>query len=215
MDQKAPAGLRRRDALLDQLVDLTLAAGPFDQLTDKYFTNTRLVVEANGDAEVTYAVFMRRPVISAPRFAIDWIRSVRGNDVTIEVMHQEGAAVGAGDPIFYITGSFASLSELETLYLQKLGPPCVAAWNAWAMCLELPKVAFLAMDARHCAGTEMAEMMAYAASIGSRAAQSQGAKGFVGNATDATAHWFGPSSHPAIVSGSAPARPRFTRMISP
>jgi nicotinate phosphoribosyltransferase len=134
---------------------------------------------------------MRRPVISAPRFAIDWLRAVRGADITIEVMHQEGAAVGAGDPILYLSGSFAALAELETLYLQKLGPPCVAAWNAWAMCLELPQVAFLAMDARHCAGTEMAEMMAYAASVGSRAAQAQGAKGFIGNATDATAHWFG------------------------
>jgi nicotinate phosphoribosyltransferase len=159
--------------------------------TDSYFSRTRAIVERFGDIEVTYAVFMRRPVISAPRFAIEWLRAVRGADIAIEVMHQEGAAVGAGDPILYISGSFAALAELETLYLQKLGPPCVAAWNAWAMCLELPQVAFLAMDARHCAGTEMAEMMAYAASVGSRAAQAQGAKGFLGNATDATAHWFG------------------------
>ncbi len=159
--------------------------------TDSYFSRTRAIVERFGDVEVTYAVFMRRPVISAPRFAIEWLRAVRGADITIEVMHQEGAAVGAGDPILYISGSFAALAELETLYLQKLGPPCVAAWNAWAMCLELPQAAFLAMDARHCAGTEMAEMMAYAAGVGSRAAQAQGAKGFVGNATDATAHWFG------------------------
>jgi nicotinate phosphoribosyltransferase len=159
--------------------------------TDSYFSRTRAIVERFGDIEVTYAVFMRRPVISAPRFAIEWVRGVRGEDVTIEVMHPEGAAVGAGDPILYITGSFAALAELETLYLQKLGAPCVAAWNAWAMCLELPQVGFLAMDARHCAGTEMAEMMAYAASVGSRAAQKQGAKGFIGNATDATAHWFG------------------------
>jgi nicotinate phosphoribosyltransferase len=159
--------------------------------TDSYFSRTRAIVERFGDIDVTYAVFMRRPVISAPRFAIEWIRAVRGEDVTIEVMHPEGAAVGAGDPILYITGSFAALVELETLYLQKLGPPCVAAWNAWAMCLELPKVGFLAMDARHCAGTEMAEMMAYAASVGGRAARAQGARGFIGNATDATAHWFG------------------------
>ncbi len=48
------------------------------------------------------------------------------------------------------------------------------------------------MDARHCAGAEMAEMMAYAASVGSRAAQRDvGAIGFIGNATDATAHYFG------------------------
>jgi nicotinate phosphoribosyltransferase len=38
----------------------------------------------------------------------------------------------------------------------------------------------------------MAEMMAYAASVGSaRAKQETGAKGFIGNATDATAHFFG------------------------
>ena len=37
----------------------------------------------------------------------------------------------------------------------------------------------------------MQEMMAYAAAVGSRAAQAEGAKGFIGNANDATAHWFG------------------------
>ena len=38
----------------------------------------------------------------------------------------------------------------------------------------------------------MAEMMAYAASVGSaRARKETGAKGFVGNASDATAHFFG------------------------
>jgi nicotinate phosphoribosyltransferase len=58
--------------------------------------------------------------------------------------------------------------------------------------MELPKTAFLAMDARHCAGTEMAELMAYAASVGSaRATRKVGAVGFIGNATDATAHYFG------------------------
>jgi nicotinate phosphoribosyltransferase len=92
----------------------------------------------------------------------------------------------------YITGPFVHLVDLETLYLQKLGPACVAAYNAYTMCVDLPKVAFLAMDARHCAGTEMAEMMAYAASVGSMAAKREvGAIGFVANATDATAHFFG------------------------
>jgi nicotinate phosphoribosyltransferase len=48
------------------------------------------------------------------------------------------------------------------------------------------------MDARHCAGAEMVEQMAYAASVGSAAAKRDaGAIGFVANATDATAHWFG------------------------
>ncbi len=159
--------------------------------TDSYFTRTRRIVERFGDCTVTYAVFMRRPVISALRIAIEWLRAMRGDSVIIEVMHPEGMVVGAGDPLLYITGSFAELAELETMLLQKIGPTCVAAWNAWAMCLELPHVPFLAMDARHCAGSEMAEMMAYAASVGSRAAQVQGAKGFIGNTNDATAHWFG------------------------
>jgi nicotinate phosphoribosyltransferase len=34
-------------------------------------------------------------------------------------------------------------------------------------------------------------MMAYGASVGSRAAQREGARGFIGNANDATAHFFG------------------------
>jgi nicotinate phosphoribosyltransferase len=59
------------------------------------------------------------------------------------------------------------------------------------MSLALPRVGFLAMEARHCAGAEMQEMMAYAASVGSAAAQREGATGFIGNANDGTAHWFG------------------------
>jgi nicotinate phosphoribosyltransferase len=60
------------------------------------------------------------------------------------------------------------------------------------MCTDLPYVGFLAMDARHCAGAEMADMMAYAASVGSARAQRETkAKGFIGNATDETAHYFG------------------------
>ncbi len=162
--------------------------------TDVYFNRTRAIVEKFGDARVTYAVFLRRPVISAPRIAVDWLRAVeaeRGTTFDIELVHEEGEWVGAGDPLLYLTGSFAKLADLETLYLQKLGAPCVAAHNAYQMSLELPKSAFLAMDARHCAGAEMQEMMAYAASVGSRAAQREGARGFVGNATNGTAHWFG------------------------
>jgi nicotinate phosphoribosyltransferase len=84
------------------------------------------------------------------------------------------------------------LVDLETIFLQKIGPACIAAFNAYTMCADLPRVAFLAMDARHCAGLEMADMMAYAASVGSdRARRKVGAKGFIGNATRATAHYFG------------------------
>lgn len=161
---------------------------------DKYFTRTKDCVAAFGDKRVTYAVFMRRPVTCATRLAVDWLKWVmaeRGAEVEIQELHKEGAWVGAGEPILYITGSFYHLVDLETQYLQKLGAACVAAYNAYTMCVELPNTAFLAMDARHCAGTEMAEIMAYGASVGSRKAKNKvGAIGFVGNATDATAHYF-------------------------
>ena len=163
--------------------------------TDHYFRRTAAAVRHFGDVEATYAVFLRRPVISAPRIAIEWLEAVareRGAEITVDLRYAEGKWVGAGEPVMYLTGSLATLSELETLFLMKLGPPCVAAYNAYTMCADLPDVAFLAMDARHCAGTEMAELMAYAAAVGSdRAKRKVGAIGFVGNATDATAHFFG------------------------
>lgn len=171
------------------------AAGAIKGLTDHYFVKTKGTVERFGDKRVTYAVFMRRPIICAPRLAIEWIRGIaaaRGTVIDIDLRHPEGDWVGAGEPILYLSGSLFHLVDLETLYLQKLGPACVAAYNAYQMCVDLPRTAFLAMDARHCAGGEMAEMMAYAASVGSNAAKKEvGAKGFIGNATDATAHYFG------------------------
>ncbi len=163
--------------------------------SDKYFSNTKTIIEHFGDTEVTYAFFLRRPVLSAIRLATEWVQNEAAHynqNIHIEVMHEEGEWVGAGEPLFYLSGSFAFLSELETLILQKLGSACVAAYNAYEMCQILPEVSFLAMDARHCAGTEMAEMMAYGASVGSNAAKRKlGAVGFIGNATDATAHFFG------------------------
>jgi nicotinate phosphoribosyltransferase len=145
--------------------------------TDHYFKRTRKVVERYGDKRVTYAVFMRRPVIFTPRIMVDWIERVgreRGATYDIEPRFVEGAWVGAGEPLLYISGQMSQLVELETLYLQKLGAACVAAYNAYSMCCDLPKAGFLAMDARHCAGTEMADMMAYAASVGSAAAKRDG-----------------------------------------
>jgi nicotinate phosphoribosyltransferase len=163
--------------------------------TDHYFLRTKEAAKRFGDKPVTYAVFMRRPVISAPRLAIDWLQAIaaeRKTKFAVELLYPEGKWVGAGEPIFYLTGPLVHLVDLETLLLMKLGPACVAAYNAFAMCTDLPKVAFLAMDARHCAGTEMAEMMAYAAAVGSqRARRKSGAVGFVANATAATAHFFG------------------------
>src|SRR5438445_6297958 len=165
--------------------------------TDSYFLKTKAIVGRFGDREATYAVFMRRPVICTPRLAIEFLERVaaeRGTSFNIELNHPEGAWVGAGEPILYLTGPRYHLVDLETVLLQKTGPACVAAYNASAMCADLPKVAFLAMDARHCAGAEMAEMMAYAAAVGSAHAKKvAGATGFVGCAAAATAHFFGRS----------------------
>ena len=175
----------------DDQIDLE---GQVRDFTDKYFLRTKQTVGRHGDKTVTYAVFMRRPVRFAGRLAIDWLRAMaaaRGVSFEIEPCFEEGAEVGAGEPMLYITGSFVELVDLETLLLQKIGATCVAAMNAYEMCAAVPYAEFLAFDARHCAGMEMAELMAYAASVGSMAAQRDtGAKGFVGNATDATAHFF-------------------------
>lgn len=169
--------------------------GEIERWTDRYFVRTKQAIGKFGDKTVTYAIFMRRPVIFTPRLMIRWLEDVaaaRNVAFRIEPNYREGDWVGAGEPLLYITGSIYHLVDLETLYLQKLGAACVAAYNAYTMCRDLPKVAFLAMDARHCAGIEMAEMMAYAAAVGSQAARREcGAKGFIGNANDATAHYFG------------------------
>ena len=54
-------------------------------------------------------------------------------------MYPEGAWVGAGEPLAYITGSLVQLSDLETILLQKIGPASVAAHNAYQMCLALAR----------------------------------------------------------------------------
>ncbi|OAG72840.1 nicotinate phosphoribosyltransferase [Gluconobacter japonicus] len=173
--------------------------GPLDRKTiesrtDAYFARTRQIVEHFGDSRVTYAVFIRRPVIAACGIAVTWLRNVakeQGFDLHIREVYEEGQWVGAGEPLLYLTGPFSCLAPLETLLLQRLGASCVAAHNAYQMAMALPDVSFLAMEARHCAGFEMQEQMGYAAAVGSQAAQKEGARGFIGNANDATAGFFG------------------------
>ena len=106
-----------------------------DRLTDRYFSKTREAVGRFGDVTVTYAVFMRRPVRFAPRLMVEWLAGVaeaRSVTFDIELCFDEGAWVGAGEPLLYITGPLYQLVDLETLYLQRLGAPCVAAYNACA-----------------------------------------------------------------------------------
>ena len=70
--------------------------------TDHYFKLTKEIVSKNGDIEVTYAIFMRRPVIYCPRIAIDWLRKViksRKGSVEIKECFKEGARVGAGEAL--------------------------------------------------------------------------------------------------------------------
>src|SRR5437868_13616239 len=89
--------------------------------TDSYFLKTKAIVGRFGDRPATYAVFMRRPVISAPRFAIDFLESTaaaRGVRFTIELNYPEAAWVGAGEPLLYVSGPLYHLVDLETVLLQ-------------------------------------------------------------------------------------------------
>ena len=79
-------------------------------LTDTYFRHTRTIVQEHGDVEVVYAVFMRRPVTFAGRLAFDWLQAMadsRGARIRIDMAYPEGAWVGAGEPMCYITGPFS------------------------------------------------------------------------------------------------------------
>lgn len=162
--------------------------------TDKYFSKSRQIVEKFGDRSVTYGVFLRRGVICAVDPAIDMLRqyySAKAEPLRITRLHEEGAFVPDQKPIFTYTGSFAALVELETLILQRVGVPCVTAYNAYKMAMNLKKVAFIDMHARHSPGDDLSLLAAYGASVGSRMAKLNGAVGFVGSSQDLTAHFYG------------------------
>ena len=161
--------------------------------TDNYFLKTKKIISKFGDKQVTYAIFLRRPGILAIKMAVDWIKFVaskRKIKIILKSPYKEGDWFGAGEPILYITGSMKNLVDLETLYLQKIGPTCIAAANAYQMCIDLPKSSFIAMEARHCAGTDMSNMMSYAASVGSKSAKKKKAKGFIGTSVSETSKYF-------------------------
>src|SRR5262245_58773174 len=114
--------------------------------TDKYFTKSREIVEKFGDKTVTYGAFMRRRVSCAANPAIEVLRDYYPSDATplkITRLYEEGAVVPDNKPIVIYTGSLASLLELETLILQRLGVACVSAYNAYKMAMNLPKTAFI------------------------------------------------------------------------
>ena len=53
--------------------------GEISQYTGHYFNRTKQVIGKFGDATVTYAIFMRRPVVFAPRLAIDWLKEMEAD----------------------------------------------------------------------------------------------------------------------------------------
>jgi nicotinate phosphoribosyltransferase len=179
-------------AILDRLADMALSAGPIGAQTDKYFTNTSRIVEARGDAEVTYAVFMRTRVVAALEPAARLARRFVP-EVKIRRFYEEGDIVPSESKMLEITGSMARLSEIETLFLQKTGFPCVSANNAYEMCRAMPHSGFMDMHARHGSGAEMNVLAAYGAAVGSMAARRADpeVKGFVGSSQDLTAPFFG------------------------
>jgi len=162
--------------------------------TDKYFSKTREIIERFGDRIVTYGVFLRRGVICAVKPAIEILRQYYpqgGAPLKITRLYEEGAFVPTQKPIFTYTGSYAGLVELETLILQRAGVACVSAYNAYKMAMNLKKVAFVDMHARHAPGDDLSLLAAYGAAVGSRIAKLNGAIGFVGSSQDLTAHYYG------------------------
>lgn len=63
--------------------------------TDKYFRRTREVVLRFGDSQVTYAVFMRRPVLYAAALACEWLKSM-GKSVARRSISKSGFAKAIG-----------------------------------------------------------------------------------------------------------------------
>lgn len=163
--------------------------------TDAYFAKTAEIVAAHGDARVTYAVFLRSDAVVAIDRAIDFLREAYPADAAmpLELTRPvpEGTVLTSGKPLLYVAGSLVALAPIETLLLQRIGFPCVSAFNAFSMCLALPAADFLAMEARHTTGDDMHLSCAYGAAVGSRTAKLMGAKGFVGTSTDIAAPLFG------------------------
>jgi len=51
--------------------DIMLAEIP--RQADKYFLRTKEIIREHGDRQVTYVVFMRRPVVFTPKLGVYWL----------------------------------------------------------------------------------------------------------------------------------------------
>ena len=104
MDKLNPTLMPAHEAVLDRLLDLVKAAGPLAAQTDKYFTNTSLIVDAHGDQTVTFAVFMRRRVVAALEPAIRLVNRFVP-DAKVKRFVEEGEVVPSEHKLMEITGS--------------------------------------------------------------------------------------------------------------
>lgn len=159
-------------------------------ITDKYFTKTRNVIKQFGDREVKAGIFLRHDCIVAIQPAIDFIKE-HYPYAKVKRNFEEGAFAPSKSKLFTVSGNFKDLVELETGILQRVGFGCISAYNAYKMCLALPKTMFMDMHARHATGEDMVKAAGYGASIGSKAAKMQGAIGFIGSSVDVNAPYFG------------------------
>ncbi len=50
--------------------------------TDSYFNRTKRIVARFGDKTVTYAIFLRRPVVCAPRLMLEWLQAAAAEQQT-------------------------------------------------------------------------------------------------------------------------------------
>ena len=88
-------------------ISLRPAESQISAWTDHYFNRTKAIAARFGDKKVTYAVFMRRPVIAATGLAVDWLNTIcaqRKIDIEVTVSFPEGKWVGSGEPLLYISG---------------------------------------------------------------------------------------------------------------
>lgn len=162
--------------------------------TDKYFTKTKNIILKYGDTTVVYGFFLREKSLYAPKFMQAILQQAKEELKVNYILHQpyhEGDAIPMLKPLFFLEGKFSQLSELETLLLQSIGAPFVVAYNAYIMCQTLPKASFISMGARHYTTSQQANIIDYGISVGSKKAQAENCKGFIGTSTDSASSNYG------------------------
>lgn len=162
--------------------------------TDRYFSTTKQVVANNGNKTVVYAFFLRADSLYAPLFAKNFLNKVfskHRKKIQLHELYKEGDFIKSNTPIWFIEGSFKDLCELETLLLQTIGVPFVAAYKAYLVTTMLKSASFISMGARHYASSEVANMVDYGISVGNKIAKKEHAKGFIGSSTNEGSKFFG------------------------